>query len=110
MARFAGKVGYGTAEESPVGSGNYIQQITERDHFGDIIRASRQLESGDKVNNDISVGNSISIVADDFAVDNFLKIKYVIWAGVYWIVTNVEVRHPRLILTLGGVYNGRKAS
>lgn len=108
MARFFGEVGYGETVETPSGSGNHVIQITKKNYQGDVIRNTRQLENGDKVNNDISVSNSISIVADEFAVDNFLKIKYVVWAGVYWLVTTVEVRHPRLILNLGGVYNGPK--
>ena len=59
------------------------------------------------LNNDITVGNSISIVADDdYAINHFFKIKYVRWTGVLWTVTNVEVKSPRLILSLGSVYNG----
>lgn len=106
MARFFGEVGYGETVETPENSGVWVDQITEFSYQGDVIRNSRQLEVGDKVNADVAVGNSISIVADDFAVANFLKIKYVKWAGTLWTVTAVEVRSPRLILSLGSVYNG----
>ena len=104
MTRFFGVVGYGESLESD--SGVWTDQITEVEYYGDVVRNTRKLEPGDKVNDDISVGNSISIVADEFAYNNFFKIKYVGWAGTFWIVTDVEVRSPRLILTLGGVYNG----
>ena len=110
MARFFGEVGYGEPIESPSNSGVWVDQITEVNYQGDIIRNVRQLENSEKINNDITVGNSISIVADDFAVANFLKIKYVRWAGVTWTVSAVEVRSPRLILSLGAVYNGPVAS
>lgn len=104
MARFHGEVGYGSsAETSP---GVWEDVITERPYQGDVIRNTRNLEQGDKVNSDITVSNSISIVADDYAIENFLNIKYVRWAGVLWIVTSVEVQSPRLILSIGSVYNG----
>ena len=109
MARFHGEVGYGISEENPPNSGVWVDQITEFPYFGDVIRNTRKLENGESLNNDISVGNSISIVADQYAIDHFFRIKYVRWMGVLWTVTNVEVRSPRLILSLGSVYNGPTA-
>jgi hypothetical protein len=64
------------------------------------------LDNGDKVNNDISVGNSISIVADAYANTHFFAMRYIKWAGTLWTISDVEVQSPRLILQLGGVYNG----
>ncbi len=109
MARFHGEIGYGESVESPAGSGVWVDEITEYSYFGDVIRNTRKLESVDGLNDDIIVGNSISIVADEYAIDHFFKIKYVRWMGVLWTVTNVEVRSPRLILSLGSVYNGPTA-
>lgn len=106
MARFAGKVGYGTQIEEPEGSGIFVPLIEERLYYGDVIRESRNLEKGDKVNDDISVSVSISIIADPHAIEHYLKIKYVWWEGVRWMVTDVAVQRPRLILSLGSVYNG----
>lgn len=106
MARFYGEVGYGDTVESPAGSGVWVDTITEIPYFGDVIRNTRKLDSGEKLNDDISVSNSISIVADDQAIKHFFQIKYVRWAGVLWTVTNVEVKSPRLVLSLGKVYNG----
>lgn len=106
MARFHGEVGYGDTLESPPDSGIWVDQITEIAYFGDVIRNTRKLEEGEHLNNDISVGNSISIVASQYALEHFFKIKYVRWMGVLWTVTSVEVRTPRLILSLGSVYNG----
>lgn len=106
MAKFHGEIGYGESIESPPNSGVWKDQITEISYFGDVIRNTRKLEEGNALNDDITVGNSISIVADQYAIDHFFKIKYVRWAGVLWTITNVEVRSPRLILSLGSVYNG----
>ena len=104
--RFYGKVGYGESVEDPVGSGVWVDKITERIYRGDVIRNTRNLDDAEKLNADITVGNSISVVADQFAVEHFFLIKYVEWAGVLWTVRSVEVRSPRLILSLGEVYNG----
>lgn len=106
MARFHGVVGYGESVESPSGSGIWKDIITEFPYRGDVIRNTRNLEEVDKLNNDITVANSISIVADQYAIDHFFKIKYVKWADVRWTVSTVEVNSPRLILRLGSVYNG----
>jgi len=105
MAKFSGKVGYGptTVETAP---GVWNEVIVERDYVGDILRNTRKLQSGESVNDDLSVDNSISIVADAYANEHFFAIRYVLWAGARWVVSNVEVQSPRLLLRLGGVYNG----
>ena len=106
MAKFYGIIGYGDAIEDPADSGIWIDDITEISYFGDVVRNTAKFDKGEKINNDISVGNSISVIADQYAIDHFFKIKYVSWAGVFWTVTSVEVQHPRLILSIGSVYNG----
>jgi hypothetical protein len=106
--RFYGNVGYGQSVESAPGVWKDV--ITEVSYYGDVIRNSRQLREGSLVNDDITVGNSISIVADAYANENFMNIRYVKWMGSLWTVTSVDVlQTPRLVLTLGGVYNGPKA-
>jgi hypothetical protein len=104
MTRFSGKVGYGvTTETSP---GVFEDIITEFTYFGDVVRNSLNIREGESVNNDLSVSNSISIVADAYANENFSVMRYVVWAGARWIVSEIQVQNPRLILRLGGVYNG----
>lgn len=106
MARFYGEVGYGESIEKPEDSGIWVDNITEFPYQGDIIRNTKQMDNNDKINEDLIVSNSISIVADQYAIEHFFNIKYVRWSGVTWTVTSVEVRAPRLILNLGSVYNG----
>lgn len=104
MARFFGRVGYGVTEETAPGV--WTDTIVEHSYFGDVVRNSRELRAGENLNFDLSVQNSISIVADAYANDHFFAIRYVEWAGVLWTVSSVEVQSPRLILRLGEVYNG----
>jgi len=106
MAKFYGRIGYGESVEDPPDSGIWVDQITEHSYFGDVVRNTRQLRQGDNLNQDLSVQNQISIVADAYANDHFFAIRYLEWAGTLWTVTDVEVQAPRLLLTLGEVYNG----
>lgn len=105
MARFFGPVGYGATVE--VRPGVWEDAITVVEYFGDVVRNIRRSgENPESVNNTISVQNSISIVADEYANEHFFAIRYVGWAGELWTVTSVQVERPRLILSLGEVYNG----
>lgn len=104
MARFFGEIGYGVRIESAPGV--WKDSITEKSYYGDVIRNTKQNQDGQSVNDDITVGNSISIVADEYAGLHFLAIRYIRWLGVLWTVANVDVQHPRLVLRLGAKYNG----
>lgn len=107
MSRFYGKVGYTDFVETVPGV--YQSKIVERNYYGDTIANFRRLDNGDGINDNITLNNKFSIVADPYAYDNFCNILYIEFMGTKWKVTNVEVQRPRLILTAGGVYNGEQA-
>lgn len=107
MAKFYGKIGYAETVETNLGV--WQEQITERSYFGDLGRNTRMLQSSSQLNDNINISNEISIVADPFANQNFHLMRYVEFMGAKWKITNVEVKYPRLILTVGGVYNGEQA-
>lgn len=107
--RFYGEIGYGETVETPSGSGVYVDSIVEYLYYGDVTRNTRRLQEGDYLNNDLTVNNSISVVADAYANEHFFAIRYIKWAGTLWTVSDVEVQSPRLILRLGEVYNGPTA-
>jgi hypothetical protein len=104
MARFHGKVGFGQTQDQ--GNGVHVEVIEYRIYSGDVIRDVRSSENDQKVNSDLRLSNSISIVSDAHANEHLPAIRYVEWMGTLWEVTEVEVRSPRLLLRLGGVYNG----
>ena len=107
MAKFYGAIGYAVTFEAKPGV--WKEEITERMYYGDLVRNVRKLQTTDKLNDNVNVANDISIIADPFANENFHSIRYVEFMGTKWKVANVEVKHPRLILTVGGVYNGEQA-
>ena len=104
MGKFYGSIGYAeTVETSP---GVWVEQITERKYYGDVNRDSRRLQSANQLNDSINVSSEISIVADPYAYNHFHSMRYVEFMGAKWKVSTVEPKPPRLILTLGGLYNG----
>lgn len=108
MNKWFGKVGY--ANTSEVRPGVWTDTITEREYYGDIVRYTKQTENSGEVIDDIAVTVSISIVADPFAYEHFHTIKYVDFMGSKWKVKTVDPQYPRLVLSLGGLYNGQTAT
>jgi surface antigen len=104
MTRFYGKVGYVHSVDRQ--NGVWSDEATERKLYGDVVKNSRGLILAGDLNADLTSSNSISVVADNYAMENIFAIRYVEWEGALWTVTNVEEQRPRLLLRLGGVYNG----
>ena len=106
MPKFYGKIGFAeTVETTP---GVWEEMIIERNYYGEIIRNTRKLVASKHLNDDITVSNEISILADPYAKLNFHSMRYVEFLGTAWEVTTVEEKYPRLILSLGGVYNAKQ--
>ena len=105
MHRFYGKIGYATPVESPSGSGIWVDQITERNYYGEVLRNMKRFENPGQLNDNVRISNSFSIVADEYAYNYFHLIKYIEYNGVKWVVQSVDVQAPRLVLEVGGVYN-----
>ncbi|MBQ1339373.1 MAG: hypothetical protein IIY35_01955 [Ruminococcus sp.] len=103
--KYYGTIGYGITSETRPGIWEE-EVITERHYYGDIVKSSIRAQTASKINDDVSFSNEFSIVADPYAFENFTFIKYITYAGVKWKVTNVEIQYPRLIISIGGVYNG----
>lgn len=104
MTKYCGKIGFAeTYEKRP---GVWASRIIEKDYTGDVLRNIRRWDASSHQNDDLNVNNSISIIADSYIYEHSYLIKYVTWMGCKWKVTNIEIQYPRLILDVGGVYNG----
>ena len=106
MSKFFGPIGFVENIEDPPGSGVWIDVATEKNYRGEVTKNYKKWESNQYLNDNLNISNVVSIVADPYASNNVSSIKYLKWLGSYWTITSVEVQYPRLILTLGGVYNG----
>lgn len=104
--RYAGNIGYMVLENPEPGIWTE-DDIVEIFYKGDLVRNNKKNQAADGVNDNINISNEISIIADPYAMENFFNIVYAEFAGNKWKVTNVTIQYPRLILSLGGVWNGR---
>ena len=108
MAKFYGVIGY--AEPVEVRPGVWIDRIIERNSYGDVLKDTVKLtNSSESTNDKLDIANRFSIISDPYAVDHFHSMRYIEYMGVKWKITNVEPQPPRLILYVGGVYNGEQA-
>lgn len=104
MAKYYGQIGYATVEETSPGV--WVEEITERNYYGDVVRNRVNVQQGTTVNAGVTISKQISVIADPFAYENFTNMRYITYLNQKWSITGVDVEHPRLILTIGGVYNG----
>lgn len=108
MAKYYGKIGY--AELTETEQGIWEEKIVERPYYGDTIKNTRLLQNSNMTNDNVNISNQISIVADPYANEHIYSMRYATFQGTKWKVTNVDVQYPRLILSLGGLYNGEQNS
>ena len=108
MSKWYGIVGYAELVELEDRPGIWVEDIIEREYFGDLIRNTRRLQTGDKVNDNINIANEISVVVDPYATEHFLAMRYVTFMNSKWKITDARVEYPRIILTVGGLYNGEE--
>lgn len=106
MPKFFGVIGFSTTVEEPENSGIHKNIFVEKKYFGDILKNVKRAETGESINDNIVLSNQLSIISDPYARENFSMMAYAEFMGTKWKITSVEVRYPRLLLTLGGVYNG----
>lgn len=103
MSKWFGVIGYAeTVETEP---GVWEPQIIEHSYYGDVYRNTRGLQNSNSINDNITVSNEISIVADPYAKHHIYDMRYIEFMGAKWRITNVSEQYPRLILSLGGLYN-----
>ncbi len=104
MAKFHGNIGF--TEQYQSKPGVFTERIIEREYYGNTLESRFNANTtSDKVNDDLVINNKISVVANDYAFRNFHFMKYIVYMGVKWEIKSVEVQYPRLILSIGGVYN-----
>lgn len=103
MAKFSGKIGYiSTVETKP---GIWEETVIEKQYYGDLVKNTSRFTVSDSTNDNITISNSISIVADQYACYNYMHMRYVVFMNSKWKISNAELAYPRIILTLGGQYH-----
>lgn len=104
MAKYYGEIGFAVQKETKPGV--WVNEVIPRNYYGDVTNITRRSQSSNQLNDNITISSEISIIADPFANENLHSIVYVKFMGAKWKVSSVSVQYPRLILSLGDVYNG----
>ena len=104
MAKYFGLVGYTVSVETAPGV--WEPSIVEKPVYGDIVRDNvNNLRGENQVNDNVKINNQISIVMDPFVMKNFSSMIYITYADIKWRIVTVEVKYPRLLISMGEVYN-----
>lgn len=106
--KYFGKIGF--YETVQTGLDDWEPRIMEYEYAGDINRVSTSWKTSEHMNDNLSVSMEISFIGDVHALENYANIRYAVWRGTKWRVTNISENHPRITLTLGGEYNGDSGS
>ena len=106
MAKFSGMIGFVKNAETYEGSGVWIEETIERPYRGDVINDVMRWKDSTLVNESLNISNKFSIVADAFAMQNIGNMRYVDYLGTKWKIMTVEINRPRIVIYLGGLYNG----
>lgn len=104
MAKYAGKVGFATQTETSPGVWEDV--TVERLMKGDVIRANTTISMDGKVNGDVTFNHRVSLVGASLPLMEYYNIKYITLDGYKWEVKSIEIQRPRIIVTLGGMWNG----
>ena len=106
--KWHGMIGFETTVEvspDPNKATIWQPQIVPRHYYGEVNRVVKRYDSGEKVNDDISINNQFSVISDPFANENFFNMKWIEWRGKKWKVNEVTVEYPRLTINIGGEYH-----
>ncbi len=107
MAKFRGTIGF--VYEIETSPDVWTQEAVERVYRGDKVRCSRRWEKTDSLNDDLVINEEISIVADSYLLENLYAMRYVKIGDVAWRITSISQERPRVVLDIGGIYNGPTA-
>lgn len=106
--KFSGKIGF-WEKDVETKPGVFKGKIIEKSYTGDVLSNFRRFQQAENQQNEnLRLTNRLSIISDLYMQKNWSSIKYVHWNGVNWSVSSIDISsYPRVILELGGVYNGK---
>lgn len=106
MNKWYGIVGFIETRETDVDV--YEEIVTEKHYYGDVLRQTHRWTGSQNLNDNVSVSNEISILADDYLLHHAGLLRYIEYMGSFWKVSNISLDYPRLQITIGDVYNGKR--
>lgn len=103
--KFSGKAGF-RIDDVEIEPGVYKPQVVVKAIKGSVVSNSYQHQNSDKSTIDnVRITNQLSIVANQFLNKHITNLMYVEFQGVKWKVESFDIQPPRVVVSLGGVYN-----
>lgn len=103
MSKCSGVIGYALAGETQPGV--WTEGITEKKYYGDVVRDNRRIVDQGDINGNLNISNNISVVSNRFMLENMAFMRYISFANSKWKIASVDIKPPRITITLGGLYN-----
>lgn len=111
MPKCSGIIGYALAVETRPGV--WSEGMTDKPYIGEIVKDNRRIVDQGEINGSIRVNNNISIISNKFMLDNMSYMRYLTSSTMgksKWKISSVDIVPPRIIITLGGLYNEQDTS
>lgn len=108
MARWVGTIGFAQQKEQTIDgvpSGVWVEEIVQRKYSGDLLKHRIATQNSSEINDSMNISNQISLIADPYALKNFTTMRYLTFMGTKWKIRDIDVEFPRIILTIGDMYN-----
>jgi hypothetical protein len=103
MPKCSGIIGYALAVETQPGV--WTESITEKTYYGDVVKDNRRIVDQSQINDNLNISNNISVVCNSFMFKNMAFMKFITFIGSKWEISSVDIKPPRIIITIGGIYN-----
>ena len=103
MPKCSGLIGYALVVETQPGVWSEI--ITDKPYYGDVVTDNRKFNNQNQINDDMNINNNISVISNSFMLDNLAVMKYITFLKSKWKIVSVEIKPPRIIINIGGLYH-----
>ena len=104
MTKCSGVIGYILSVETQPGIWTGVP--TEKNYYGDVVRDNRKIVDNNQINDSLNINNNISILSNKFMLENLAFMKFITFMSSKWKINSVDIIPPRIIITIGGLYNG----
>ena len=102
MTRCSGNIGYALVAETQPGV--WTEEVVDKKYYGEVVTDNRKFTDQNQINDNLNISNNISVVSNKFMLDNMSYMKYITFLKSKWKISSVDIKPPRIIITMGGLY------
>lgn len=106
MARAAVIIGSSKPMTEVPDDGIARDEYVERKFRATVTRLNNNMVSSGDVIDNLKMDMNFQIKMDKWTYENFQWLRYLVYNGAKWKITNVQVQRPNMIVQVGGIFNG----